>query len=136
VTPGARPWEIVTGPDGDLWFTEIAGNRIGRMTPSGVLTEFPVPTGSPGIATSSLPNVIARGPGGFLVFSEQRGNKIGAITTDGRIVEFEVPTPASAPVGVTAGPAQDVWFAESSAANRIGRILGFRGLVTAALAAQ
>jgi virginiamycin B lyase len=70
------------------------------------------------------------------VFSEQRGNKIGAITTDGRIVEFEVPTPASAPVGVTAGPAQDVWFAESSAANRIGRIVGFRGLVTAALSSQ
>ena len=27
-----RPYSIVTGPDGNLWFTESDGNSIGRIT--------------------------------------------------------------------------------------------------------
>jgi len=40
------PLWITTGPDGNLWFTEEHGNRIGRITPSGLITEFAVPTAS------------------------------------------------------------------------------------------
>jgi len=29
----ARPTDITTGPDGNLWFTESNGNRIGQITP-------------------------------------------------------------------------------------------------------
>ncbi len=32
------------GTDGNLWFTEADANQIGRITPAGVITEFPVPT--------------------------------------------------------------------------------------------
>ena len=32
--------DITAGPDGNLWFTEFDGNRIGRITPLGVVTEF------------------------------------------------------------------------------------------------
>src|SRR5690348_2031123 len=35
---------ITVGPDGNLWFTEGEGNRVGRLTPAGRLTEFPLPT--------------------------------------------------------------------------------------------
>ena len=34
---------ITSGPDGNLWFTEPTG-MIGRLTPLGALTEFPVST--------------------------------------------------------------------------------------------
>ncbi len=34
---------IVTGPDGNLWFAERSANAIARMTPGGVVTEFPLP---------------------------------------------------------------------------------------------
>jgi streptogramin lyase len=40
------PDDIATGPDGNLWFTlddASASNRIGRITPSGVITHFSVP---------------------------------------------------------------------------------------------
>src|SRR5262245_23754173 len=43
-TAGAGPIGITTGPDGNLWFTEYLANKIGRITPSGTITEFPVPT--------------------------------------------------------------------------------------------
>ncbi len=35
-TANSAPGAITAGPDGALWFTEGAGNRIGRITPGGV----------------------------------------------------------------------------------------------------
>jgi streptogramin lyase len=58
-TAGSAPTGIAAGPDGALWFTEFSGNKIGRMTPDGVVTnEFTVPTAS----SSSVG--IAAGPEG------------------------------------------------------------------------
>src|SRR5262245_24265924 len=36
-TPGSLPHGIAVGPDGNLWFTERAGDKIGRITPTGVI---------------------------------------------------------------------------------------------------
>ncbi len=47
-TPFPGPQGIAVGPDGNLWFTEYAANQIGRVTPAGVITEFPIPTASSG----------------------------------------------------------------------------------------
>jgi len=63
----------VTGPDGNLWFTEYASDQIGRMTPAGVVTEFPLPAGS-------APYGIVVGPDGNLWFAETGSNKIGRMT--------------------------------------------------------
>jgi hypothetical protein len=41
------PGDIAVGPDGNLWFTEYYQNKIGRITPSGTLTEFPIATPRP-----------------------------------------------------------------------------------------
>ena len=40
--------EITAGPDGALWFTESSGDKIGRITTQGTITEFTVPEGSAG----------------------------------------------------------------------------------------
>ena len=60
------PQFIIKGPDGALWFTELATNKIGRITTTGVITEFPVPRGS----SSNLLGITA-GPDGALWFAEQ-----------------------------------------------------------------
>ena len=112
--PGSRPWDIVAGPDGALWFTEIAGNRIGRITVDGEITEYDLPT------PNALPNEIELGPNGTLVFSEQAAGKIGLISMDGAITEYDVPTPNSQPVGLVAR-GNKVWFAETTG-NAIGRL--------------
>jgi hypothetical protein len=36
------PRGIVAAPDGALWFTKPGASKIGRITTSGVITEFPV----------------------------------------------------------------------------------------------
>ena len=32
ITAGAQPQGITGGPDGNLWFAEVSGNQIGRIT--------------------------------------------------------------------------------------------------------
>lgn len=44
---------IVTAPNGDMWFTEEDLNRIGRITPGGVITEFNLPATTSGGDTDS-----------------------------------------------------------------------------------
>ncbi len=42
---------IASGPDGNMWFTNNANNSIGRITPSGAVTYFAVPTTSASAST-------------------------------------------------------------------------------------
>jgi virginiamycin B lyase len=114
-TRSSKPAGIAAGPDGALWFTEYAGNRIGRIGVDGQLLEFKVPT------ARSLPDGIVAGADGALWFTEGAGNKVGRITTDGTITEFPVPTAKSGPGAITAGPDGALWFAERLA-KKVGRI--------------
>lgn len=108
---------ITAGPDGNLWFTEPRFNRIGRLTPAGVITYF-----SEGISPRAWPIDIAAGPDGNLWFTENDGHRIGRITPSGQVTEFSAGlTPLSKPRGITAGPDGSVWFTEDWA-NQIGRI--------------
>ncbi len=112
-TLNAQPWGITVGPDGNLWFAENTGNKIGRVTPLGVVTEFTVSGG---------PRWIIPGPDGYLYYTESGGNKIGQMTTAGVVLnEFPIPTPGSQPEGLAIGPDNGIWFAESLG-NAIGRL--------------
>jgi streptogramin lyase len=116
-TAGSSPNSIAAGPDGNLWFTESDGNKIGRITTAGVITEFPIPT------AYSSPDGITLGLDGNLWFTEPLVRKIGRITTAGVITEFTIPTANTYPNGITAGPDGNLWFTEgNSDGDKIGRI--------------
>ena len=68
-------WGIAAGSDGNLWFAEYnpRANNIGRVTTSGALTEFPIPT------PRSEDIDIAAGADGNLWFTENFANNIGRI---------------------------------------------------------
>src|SRR5439155_22959567 len=72
---GSSPQGITAGPDGNLWFTEFDGNRIGRITPGGTITQFPIPVSH----IYSFPEVITAGPYGNLWFTENFSKQIGSI---------------------------------------------------------
>jgi streptogramin lyase len=113
----SSPHDITAGPDGNLWFTEPDGNRIGRITPLGVATEF-----SAGITAGAGPYDITAGPDGNLWFTERVG-RIGRITPDGVVTEFSAGITANAhPYGITAGPDGNLWFTEP------GSPFGYRGI--------
>ena len=117
---GSGPISITRGPAGDLWFVEYGsnGNKIGKITTSGVITEYPVPT------ANSMPRDITQGPDGLMWFTESNTNKIGKITSSGQITEYDVPTDASQLLGITTGPDGNLWFAEYGA-NKIGTATNF-----------
>src|SRR5438105_2670129 len=98
LTANSSPNGIAAGPDGNLWFTEEVGNRIGRITPAGGVTEFSV-----GLSASAFPYSIAAGPDGNLWFTENNGDRIGRITPAGAITEFSVGLSAGgSPKGIAA----------------------------------
>jgi len=73
------PVGITAGPDGNLWFAATDVNMIGRITPAGSFTEFPLPT-TCGSSNGCGPYAITAGPDGNLWFTEA-ANDIGRITT-------------------------------------------------------
>ena len=114
--PGSGPTTITVARDGQVWFTESSGNRIGRMNPDGTgLVEYPLPH------ADSSPRIIALGADGNLWFSEHTGNRIGRITPAGTITEYDIPTPASQPRAISLGADGAIWFGEF-AGGKIGRI--------------
>ena len=102
----------------NLWFTESANNKIGKITTGGNITEYTIPT------TSSNPLGIAAGPDGNLWFTENAGNNIGRITPSGTITEFPVPTSGSGPWGITVGQSLAANFVFLTAGAYTGNLGG------------
>ncbi len=103
--PGAAatPRGIVYGADSNIWFTERDANRIGKVTRTGVVTLYDIPT------ANSQPLSIIAGPDGNLWFNEYAGNKIGRITPAGVITEFAPPATVAVVDSTNPGaPAQAV----------------------------
>ncbi len=120
IPSGGNPFDLALGPDGNLWFTEAQGNRVGKVTPEGVITEFPIPT--PG----SFPGGITAGPDGNLWFCANGSNRIVRVTPAGAFTEFPIPNafPSGGPSSITAGPDGALWFSESDGGvgGRIRRV--------------
>jgi streptogramin lyase len=118
VATGSRPNYITAGPDGNMWFTDVALNKIGRITPAGQVSEFGV-----GLTPSAELTGITAGPDGNVWFTERKGGKVGRITPGGIITEFSsgITGEPRDVYGITSGPGGKLWFTETSA-GRIGAI--------------
>jgi len=125
-TSYAGPFSIVSGPDGNLWFTELDAEKIGRINPTtGAVTEYPVPS-----TTSFGPYGIAAGSDGNLWFTQNFNNTIGKINpTTGAITEYTLPSATSETNGITAGPDGNLWFADPGTGS-IGTINPTTGAIT------
>lgn len=112
-------WGITAGPDGNLWFTEfnpLHGNKIGRITPAGTITEFPIPT------QAAFPFFITPGPDGNLWFTENAASKVAKIDPGtGNITEYSIGA-NKGPYAITAGPDGNLWFLENTPPGEIAAI--------------
>jgi streptogramin lyase len=89
---------------------------VGRVTPSGTVTELGVPNGGDS-------GGIVSGPEGKLWFTQPLHNKITSLTPGSQFKDFAIPTANSGPFAITVGPDGNLWFTESAAeGNKIGRL--------------
>ncbi len=89
-----KPESIAVGPDGALWYTDANHSRIGRMTSTGEVQEFPVPdeAASPFEWGRPEPASIVAGPEGeYMYFVDSGDDSIGRISMSGEVVEYPVP---------------------------------------------
>src|SRR5204862_4892249 len=89
-TSGAGASALTVGPDGNIWFAEQGANKIGKVTPDGTITEYPIPDTTQDIGFSSgpvsvgaSPADLVAGPDGAIWFTESSTDTIGRITTGG-----------------------------------------------------
>jgi streptogramin lyase len=124
-TANSSPAFITNGPDGNLWFTEGNGNKIGQINPTThSIFDFLVPT------AGSLPLGIVTGPDNNLWFTEGLGNQIGTVNPSTHdFLEFPIPTANSQPSSITTGADGNLWFTETEG-NNIGRIDPTTGAIT------
>lgn len=109
---------MTVGGDGNFWFTDNQRNAIGRMTPGGALTEFPLPSpnalGPPWYGQWQ----IATACDGSVWFSEPGPNKVGRMDVNARLSEVPLPTAGATPAAVATVPglhkcvSPEVWVAE------------------------
>jgi streptogramin lyase len=99
---------IVTGPDGDLWFTEPGAGKVGRIDPAThAVTEYATPV------ADSMPSGIAAGPDGKLWVTEAAAGNIASVDPlSGGMREYPLPATLSAPARIISGPGGHLWFTE------------------------
>lgn len=131
-TADSRPAGItraMAGPSGtgstNMWFTESAANNIAEITPSGEITEYPIPT------PNSTPVGITHGAFGDLWFTENTADKIGTVDpANGHVTEYAVPTPGSLPGAIAPDPETGYLFFTEAGSNKIGRLVPSTGDIT------
>jgi len=102
---------------GNPWSTEKIMNKIGRITPTGDITEF---------STLPLraPRDITVGADGNLWFTSLLTDAVAEISAAGVITSFTVPLPGGTPGTIAAGPDGNLWFTDAGDGTQgeIGRI--------------
>lgn len=133
-TGGISADSITSGPDGNLWVTDHRPGgqaAIARITPTGEIKQFAIPTTPTGAKLPDISTSITTGPDGNLWFNLVNDNYnagpnptpfIGRITPEGKATIFTIPYStdtqgalmAEGAESITAGPLGQVWFTSGS----------------------
>ena len=106
---------LTAGPDGDVWFSAVAGlgkspRVVGKVSREGKVIEYSAPAG---------PDAIATGADGNVWFAETHA--IGRITPGGAVTSFDLAEGTGAPVALSAGHDGNIWFVTDEP-GAVGRI--------------
>lgn len=105
-TANSQPYDLVYDGVSRIWFTENAGNKLGRLTiPGGSITEYVIPT------PNSAPTGIGVAPDGSVWFLERDGNKLGRFNpTSESFQEFTYETAGGQLEDIAVLNNNSIWF--------------------------
>ena len=129
-TADSSPADLAFDSQGNLWFTELNANRIGKLVPSEAksltsqgITEYELPH------PNSKPHYLTVAKNGMIWFTEG-ANRIGSLDPQtGAIKEYDIPSPHSEPHQIAEGPDGSLWFLEFQT-NKVGRLNPKTGEIT------
>jgi streptogramin lyase len=118
-TAASQPWHAAVGAGGEVWFTELAAKKLGRLDPvSGVFTEIPV-TNRPRDLVCSLSD-------GKVLFTgdEYNSGHYGVwLPATGELREYSTGLPVASGVDCMLDPSGAFWFNgwDSRAVSRVSK---------------
>ena len=129
-TPDSSPADLAFDAQGNLWFTELNANRIGKLDPSQAksltpegITEYELPR------PNSKPHYLTIAKNGMIWFTEG-ANRIGRLNPeDGTFKEYDIPSPHSEPHEIVEAADGSIWFLEFQT-NKVGRLDPKTGKIT------
>ena len=84
-TSNANLGRITTAPDGSMWFLEEGANKMGRITTSGQISEFPLPPTSSGVDDPAQGFDV--GPDGTVWITTEHGRNIVRMSSGGQVLD-------------------------------------------------
>jgi virginiamycin B lyase len=137
-TPNSRPIAITAAPDGkSMWFSEEAGNKVGRIGLDGSITEFPVPKlhGNTILAALTFDkegnlwtqayidpnNDLPAGADAIVKIDKAILSAADADISSIPVTFYQVPTRDTVMHRITQGPDGALWFTEL-AVDQVGRL--------------
>jgi streptogramin lyase len=117
--------DIVQGSDGNFWYTQC-NNRIGKITPTGTMTEYSYSTNR---LAGDCSYGVAKGPDGNIWFAGHFRGTISKVTPSGQFTHYYLNDERTYPYKIVAGSDGNLWFTElnhfwygESGISKIGRI--------------
>jgi streptogramin lyase len=105
-TPGIGG--LAPGPDGNMWFTWPAADRVGWMSTTGVTGGFQSPV------TGARPTGIVAAPSGAIWVTMEGTGGIARLGTTNAVTEFPLP-PGWRPTQIALGPESSLWAIDGAA---------------------
>jgi virginiamycin B lyase len=140
-THNSRPIAIIPQPNSDaMWFTEEAGNRVGRISAGGTITEYPLPLTQSNVILAGLafdsdlnlwvqqyidqnnPTPANPSPsGGDYIVKIDKSILTATDITKVPITYYKVPSTQTVMHRIIQGPDGNMWFTELGV-NKVGRL--------------
>lgn len=115
---GSRPRFTAVDPNGNVWYVLARADAVERISPSGSVTQFPLPREAFNRANA---NDIVVGPDGALWITEVLGNAIVRMSFDGTVTNvFAIPDQEAGPRFIAAGTDGNLWISELGSLNFSG----------------
>jgi virginiamycin B lyase len=102
--PHSHPNSLAVGGDGDIYFTELAASRIGKITPQGQISEIELPVAGPAL------DIVADGEG-TIWMTVPRAHAICRLRPGTPITAFNLPATAI-PAFIADGTDGNLYFTE------------------------